>query len=63
MSNSLLLYNGVKKSEISEKVENALKKVGLEDRKDDKPSTFFWWYERRLNIACAIAHSPKLIYF
>lgn len=54
---------GVKKSEINEKVENALKKVGLEDRKDDKPSTFSGGMKRRLNIACAIAHSPKLIIF
>ena len=54
---------GVKKSEINEKVENALKKVGLEDRKDDKPSTFSGGMKRRLNIACAIAHNPKLIIF
>ena len=32
---------GVKKSEINERVENVLKKVGLEDRKYDKPSTFY----------------------
>ena len=54
---------GVKKSEINENVENALKKVGLEDRKDDKPSTFSGGMKRRLNIACAIAHNPKLIIF
>ncbi|WP_224212519.1 ABC transporter ATP-binding protein [Streptococcus agalactiae] len=54
---------GVKKSEINEKVESALKKVGLEDRKYDKPSTFSGGMKRRLNIACAIAHSPKLIIF
>ena len=54
---------GVKKSEINEKVENALKKVGLEDRKDNKPSTFSGGMKRRLNIACAIAHNPKLIIF
>lgn len=54
---------GVKKSEINEKVENALKKVGLEDRKDDKPSTFSGGMKRRLNIACAIVHNPKLIIF
>ncbi|HEK9996534.1 multidrug resistance ABC transporter ATPase component [Streptococcus equi subsp. zooepidemicus Sz16] len=54
---------GAKKSEINEKVESALKKVGLEDRKDDKPSTFSGGMKRRLNIACAIVHSPKLIIF
>ena len=52
---------GVKKSEINEKVENALKKVGLEDRKDDKPSTFSGGMKRRLNIACAIAQSRNHI--
>ncbi|WP_032530576.1 ATP-binding cassette domain-containing protein [Streptococcus mutans] len=54
---------GVKKSEINERVENVLKKVGLEDRKHDKPSTFSGGMKRRLNIACAIAHNPKLIIF
>ncbi|EMB89603.1 ABC transporter ATP-binding protein [Streptococcus mutans] len=54
---------GVKKSEINERVENVLKKVGLEDRKYDKPSTFSGGMKRRLNIACAIAHNPKLIIF
>lgn len=54
---------GVKKSEINERVEDALRKVGLEDRKHDRPATFSGGMKRRLNIACAIAHNPKLIIF
>nr|WP_235722644.1 ABC transporter ATP-binding protein [Ligilactobacillus apodemi] len=54
---------GIKKSEINERVEDALRKVGLEDRKHDRPSTFSGGMKRRLNIACAIAHNPKLIIF
>ena len=46
-----------------EKVDSALEKVGLLDRKDDKPETFSGGMKRRLNIACAIAHEPDLIIF
>ncbi|AEA00567.1 MULTISPECIES: ABC transporter ATP-binding protein [Aerococcus] len=52
---------GIKKAGLKEKVDQALKKVGLEERKDDKASTFSGGMKRRLNIACAIAHEPQLI--
>jgi ABC-2 type transport system ATP-binding protein len=39
----------------------ALEFVGLTDRKSDYPKTFSGGMKRRLNIACAIAHQPKLI--
>lgn len=42
-------------------VKEALELVGLYDRKGDKPKTFSGGMKRRLNIACAIAHQPKLI--
>jgi ABC-2 type transport system ATP-binding protein len=42
-------------------VKEALELVGLYDRKNDKPKTFSGGMKRRLNIACAIAHQPKLI--
>ncbi|GKX68137.1 ABC transporter ATP-binding protein [Inconstantimicrobium mannanitabidum] len=42
-------------------VKEALELVGLYERKDDKPKTFSGGMKRRLNIACAIAHQPKLI--
>ncbi|TRW68983.1 ABC transporter ATP-binding protein [Lactococcus lactis] len=44
-------------------VEQALERVGLIERKSDKASTFSGGMKRRLNIACAIAHSPELIIF
>ena len=52
---------GVKKSELNKKVIDALRFVGLNDKKDDKPKTFSGGMKRRLNIACAIAHQPKLL--
>lgn len=52
---------GLKGEELKEKVKEALEFVGLYDRKDDKPKTFSGGMKRRLNIACAIAHNPKLI--
>lgn len=54
---------GVNKNEIDKKVEDALDKVGLQERRDDKASTFSGGMKRRLNIACAIVHNPELIIF
>lgn len=54
------LYD-IKKSELDKKVMEALTFVGLDDKKDDKPKTFSGGMKRRLNIACAIAHQPKLL--
>lgn len=52
---------GLRGQKLNEKVKEALEFVGLYDRKDDKPKTFSGGMKRRLNIACAIAHNPKLI--
>lgn len=52
---------GIKKEELKQHVLNALSFVGLLDKKDDKPKTFSGGMKRRLNIACAIAHLPKLL--
>jgi len=52
---------GLKGRELKEKVEQALEFVGLTDRSDDYPKNFSGGMKRRLNIACAIAHRPKLI--
>lgn len=54
------LYN-FKGEELKEKVKEALEFVGLWDRRKDLPSKFSGGMKRRLNIACAIAHSPKLL--
>lgn len=52
---------GVDKKILKEKVLNALTFVGLLDKKDELPKTFSGGMKRRLNIACAIAHQPKLL--
>lgn len=52
---------GIKKKELDRCVLAALAFVGLEDKKDDAPKTFSGGMKRRLNIACAIAHQPKLL--
>lgn len=52
---------GIKKKNLKECVMKALSFVGLEDKKDDDPKTFSGGMKRRLNIACAIAHQPKLL--
>ncbi|MEG0277032.1 MAG: ABC transporter ATP-binding protein, partial [Coprobacillus sp.] len=54
------LYN-LTKQDLNKRVIEALSFVGLEDKKDDKPKTFSGGMKRRLNIACAIAHQPKLL--
>lgn len=43
-------------------VEDALKLVGLEENKSQYPKQLSGGLLRRLNIACGIAHKPKLIF-
>lgn len=52
---------GFKGKELKQSVEEALNFVGLWDRRKDLPSKFSGGMKRRLNIACAIAHKPKLL--
>ena len=52
---------GYKGKELKERVARTLEFVGLTDVKDKLASTFSGGMKRRLNIACAISHSPKLI--
>ncbi len=52
---------GLRGAELNEKVDEALKFVGLHDRQKEYPKNFSGGMKRRLNIACAIAHRPKLI--
>jgi ABC-2 type transport system ATP-binding protein len=52
---------GFKGKELRKNVEEALNFVGLWDRRKDLPSEFSGGMKRRLNIACAIAHKPKLL--
>ncbi|EFM12889.1 ABC transporter related protein [Paenibacillus curdlanolyticus YK9] len=52
---------GLRGKMLRDRVDEALAFVGLLDRAKDKPSTFSGGMKRRLNIACAIVHRPKLI--
>lgn len=52
---------GLKGKELRERAEEALDFVGLKDKLKGLPKEFSGGMKRRLNIACAIAHRPKLI--
>ncbi len=52
---------GLKGTQLQKSVDEALQFVGLLDKKNEKPKTFSGGMKRRLNIACAIAHKPKVI--
>jgi len=52
---------GLRGNELKERVAEALEFVGLSDKAKQYPNTFSGGMKRRLNIACAIAHRPKLI--
>jgi ABC-2 type transport system ATP-binding protein len=52
---------GLRGRELRSRAEEALAFVGLEDKRNRYVKTFSGGMKRRLNIACAIAHRPKLI--
>lgn len=52
---------GFKGEELQKRTDKVLDFVGLLDVKKQLASSFSGGMKRRLNIACAIAHSPKLI--
>lgn len=52
---------GLKGSLLKERVKEALDFTGLWDRKKVSPKKFSGGMKRRLNIACALVHHPKLI--
>ncbi|KIL36196.1 antibiotic ABC transporter ATP-binding protein [Cohnella kolymensis] len=52
---------GLRGSVLQERVEEALEFTGLQKFAKDKPLTFSGGMKRRLNIACAITHRPKLL--
>ena len=51
------------KTKRNEYIEDAIKLVGLENFKKYYPKQLSGGLLRRLNIACGIAHKPKLIFF
>lgn len=52
---------GLRGALLKQRVGEALEFVGLEDKARELPATFSGGMKRRLNIACAIMHRPKLI--
>ncbi len=52
---------GLRGALLKERTQEALDFVGLRERQNDLSKTFSGGMKRRLNIACAIAHRPKLI--
>jgi ABC-2 type transport system ATP-binding protein len=55
-----MLY-GIKGKELRASVDSALEFVGLSSHRKELPKTFSGGMKRRLNIACALVHNPKLI--
>jgi ABC-2 type transport system ATP-binding protein len=58
---SARLY-GLKGSRLSERIEWALDLSGLKDRAKDQVKTYSGGMKRRLNIACALVHEPKVVF-
>ncbi|RUS47017.1 ABC transporter ATP-binding protein [Cohnella sp. AR92] len=52
---------GLRGKLLNARIKEALEFTGLSDRKKDRPKKFSGGMKRRLNIACAILHHPKLI--
>lgn len=52
---------GLRGKELKDRAEEALEFVGLKDRGLEKPKKFSGGMKRRLNIACALVHQPKVI--
>ncbi len=53
--------HSIKKSDLNKKADELLKLVGLSDRKDEKVKSYSGGMKRRINLACALLHSPKIL--
>ncbi len=54
---------GIKGAELKNRIDESLEYVGLLEKRNDYAKTFSGGMKRRLNIACAIGHHPKLLIF
>lgn len=52
---------GVEKRLLESRIQNALELVGLQDRQKDLIKTFSGGMKRRINIAAALLHNPKIL--
>jgi ABC-2 type transport system ATP-binding protein len=53
---------GVDKSILPQRIEMQLKDFGLFDRRNDKVKTYSGGMKRRINIAAALLHQPKIVF-
>ncbi|MCX6297222.1 MAG: ABC transporter ATP-binding protein [Bacteroidetes bacterium] len=53
---------GVSKAELKIRIDETLKLFGLFDRKNDKVKTYSGGMKRRINIASALLHKPKILF-
>jgi ABC-2 type transport system ATP-binding protein len=53
---------GMKGSQLNDKIDSLLKFLGLYDRKNHKVETYSGGMKRRINIAAALLHDPKIVF-
>ncbi|WP_436715974.1 ABC transporter ATP-binding protein [Roseiconus lacunae] len=54
-------FHGVRRGEISKRVDWALQWTGLHDRSRDLVRTFSGGMKRRVNLACGVMHEPRVL--
>lgn len=54
-------FYGLRGADLRERVDHALAFVELADRRTDRVRTYSGGMKRRLNLACAIVHDPKIV--
>lgn len=54
--------NGVSKADLKQKIPEILGLIDLEDRKSDLLKTYSGGMKRRINIAAALLHNPKILF-
>ena len=62
---NLLFWGGMYKiseKELAERIDETLDLLGLTDRKNDKVKTYSGGMKRRINIASALLHTPKVMF-
>jgi len=62
---NLLFWGGtynVPKTELTKRIDETLDQLGLTDRKNDKVKTYSGGMKRRVNIASALLHRPKVLF-
>jgi ABC-2 type transport system ATP-binding protein len=63
--NNLLFWGGMYKipgKELEERIDETLDLLGLTDRKNDKVKTYSGGMKRRINIASALLHKPRILF-